>query len=158
MKIRLSAILKFLPLVILLCIAVGICFDLFILPFAPYRTRSFINHWSKEFRKCSNLQAIETLQEQEKAHIYRRTFANGDWVAVKMEHACCSGAGFDATVFYDSSGKVYCDTSYTFCGYEVLNKCLNKIKADSLKDFYSVLQTPSNKELGAPLILKEKRA
>ena len=42
--------------------------------------------------------------------------ADGSWVSVVMEHACCTGAGFDATLYVTSSGEAYLDTTTRYCG------------------------------------------
>jgi hypothetical protein len=55
------------------------------------------------------------------------------------EHSCSSGAGFDATIFYDSSGAVRVDRTHHFCGIEGLQSELGSVAATSLADFYTGL-------------------
>jgi hypothetical protein len=66
-----------------------------------------------------------------------RTFPSGEWYVATCEHACCSGAGFDATVIRDSTGAIYADKTHTFCGVEGMAEDLSYIKADSLAEFYA---------------------
>lgn len=101
------------------------------------RSEKFVKHWVTTFKKCPNLKAVKSLPNAYR--IYIRTFKNGEWVAISMEHECCSGAGFNATVFYDSQHKMYADTTYSFCGLEGLAGELGEIKATSLKAFYPSL-------------------
>ncbi len=101
-------------------------------------SNEFVKVWATTFKKCPTLKAVKSLPNANV--IYIRTFNNGEWVAVSMEHACCSGAGFNATVFYDSQHKIYSDTTYSFCGLEGLASELGEIKATSLKTFYPNLK------------------
>ena len=66
---------------------------------------------------------------------YKRTFPNGESVAIRMEHACCTGAGFNATVLYGSDGHVFADTKRCFCGYEEMAFSLEHVPAHSLSEF-----------------------
>lgn len=62
-------------------------------------------------------------------------FPSGEWVAIAMEHACCTGAGFNAVVVYDSHGKIRTNTERCFCGYEELGSFVSKIHASTLAEF-----------------------
>ena len=42
---------------------------------------------------------------------------DGTWVAVVMEHACCTGAGFNATLYRTSRGALYLDSDSSYCGF-----------------------------------------
>jgi hypothetical protein len=55
-----------------------------------------------------------------------------------MEHECCSGAGFNATIFKDSHGKTLVDRSYSFCGYESFCHVFGEAK--SLDEFYKYVE------------------
>lgn len=98
---------------------------------------AFVERWSKQFKMAGNLKAVKALPQAKL--IYIQTFKNGEWVAATCEHACCSGAGYNATVFYDSQRKIYYDTTYSFCGLEGLGGELGKAKATSLQTFYPQL-------------------
>lgn len=101
------------------------------------RAQAFIATWESRFGRCGSLREIRSLPEAEL--IYVREFPTGEWVAARSEHSCCSGAGFDATVFYDSAGAVRRDTSCSFCGYEGLKGRLDQVQARSLAQFYGGL-------------------
>jgi hypothetical protein len=108
----------------------------FVLPLLLNRdtqASDFISKQSARIRQC------KTLQDSEQAAHFTRSFSDGTWVAVMSEHACSSGAGFDATVFYDSENIVRFDKLHHFCGLEGLHNELTKISADSLREFYTRL-------------------
>ena len=71
--------------------------------------------------------------------VYKRRFADGSSVAIAMEHACCSGRGYNATVVYDSEGKIFVNTEHSFCGEEGLAADMSSVPAKSLAQFYSHL-------------------
>ena len=71
--------------------------------------------------------------------IYTRIFPNGEWIAARTEYACSDGAGFDATVFRGSKGRILYQTEHHFCGYEGLSSELNDVTAETLVDFYNNL-------------------
>lgn len=95
-----------------------------------------IAKWSEEFRNCRNLENVEKLATKGGNPVYILKFTNGEWVAARMEHACCSGAGYNATVFFDSHGKIYADKTYSFCGYEELESKCNRLATNNLAEFY----------------------
>lgn len=68
---------------------------------------------------------------------YTRRFADGSSIAVFMEHACCSGRGYNATVIYDSEGHIFVNTDRSFCGFEGLSHDMSSVPAESLPDFYA---------------------
>lgn len=45
------------------------------------------------------------------------TMSDGSWVAVVMEHHCCTGAGFDATLYVTSTGETHLDSESCYCGW-----------------------------------------
>jgi hypothetical protein len=89
--------------------------------------------------QSQRLRACRTLPEVRQVADFTRTFPDGSWVAAVSEHACCSGAGFNATVFYDSSGGIRVDQTHAFCGTEGLQGELNQIAGNSLAAFYAGL-------------------
>lgn len=104
------------------------------------RSQFFIWSWSRRLHSLGNLSAIEDYtQTHPRAPLYLLSFPSGEWVAVAMEHACCSGAGFNATIFYDSSGATYIDTTHSFCGVEGSGEELGRAGVDSLATFYPQL-------------------
>ena len=99
----------------------------------------WIDHWITTFRQCHSLGDIQALSKRVGFEIYTRTFQDGSWVAAANEWACSSGAGFDAAVFYDNTGRVLIDTSHHFCGGEGLYAECNRVSATSLNNFYAGL-------------------
>lgn len=99
----------------------------------------WIAHWTAEFRQCHSLADINALSARTHRSIYTKTFPDGSWVAAVNEYACTDGAGFDAAVFYDSSGRAQVDRSHHFCGFEGLDADLSRVSAISLRDFYADL-------------------
>ena len=104
------------------------------------RPEAFVSHWASLFEKCSDVAAIRALPAAERPDcIYIREFTNGQWVAVTMEHACCSGAGFNGSVFFDNTRTIRYDTTHSFCGYEGLCGELGNVQAKNLAEFYASL-------------------
>jgi hypothetical protein len=99
----------------------------------------WIAHWTAEFQQCHSLENIGALSVRTRRSIYTRTFADGSWVAAVNEYACTDGAGFDAAIFYDSTGRVQVDRLHHFCGFEGLSADLSRVSATSLHDFYAGL-------------------
>jgi hypothetical protein len=101
------------------------------------RPTVFVRSWTARLRPCKSLTDIALLPERDR--ILTQEFSNGEWVAGVMEHSCCSGAGFDATIFKDSRGKIFVDRTYSFCGYEELEQLFGPT-IRSLDEFYSALK------------------
>ena len=105
-----------------------------------HRAGAFVAHWAKLFQDCPDIASIQALPTKERPDcIFIRAFTNGQWVAVRMEHSCCSGAGFDASVFVDSTRTIRYDTTHTFCGNETLSAELGRIQAAGPAGFYASL-------------------
>lgn len=106
----------------------------------PQRAKRFITHWAVLFSQCNSLADVESIAQEERPDlIWMREFENGEWVIARTEHACTSGAGFDATVFRDSSGSILYQTTHHFCGYEGLCGDLRRAGATNLVQFYASL-------------------
>ena len=101
------------------------------------RSMRFVDHWASLLSRCRNIQEVEAVAKEQDRLVLTRRFDSGEWVAVCSEHSCCSGAGFDATVFVDSKGTIQYDTTHSFCGYEGLCGELNGVAASNLNQFYS---------------------
>jgi hypothetical protein len=109
-------------------------------PPSSVRATSFVEHWGALFEQCTTLADVKAIDQAERPDlIFVRQFKNDEWIAVRMEHSCCSGKGFDATVICDSNKRIQVDTEHTFCGYEGLSCELRRIKATSLPEFYEGL-------------------
>ncbi|MDA3799191.1 MAG: hypothetical protein PF692_08945 [Kiritimatiellae bacterium] len=98
----------------------------------------FVSENANFFMSHSSLEELRDLSDKGE-YVWIQEFDNGEWVAIRMEHSCCSGAGFDATVIFDSNHNIKYDREYTFCGYEALSGMLNEINAEGLSEFYAKL-------------------
>ncbi len=67
----------------------------------------------------------------------RFSFPDGSWIVLANEHSCCTGAGFDCVVSFDSQGVFRIDPDKNFCGREGMENCLGRLAAASLEDFYA---------------------
>lgn len=100
------------------------------------REERFVAHWARLFQTCPTAESLQRLDPSERPDlILIRRFSNGQWVAVRNEYSCMDGAGFDASVWYDSTRKIRFDTSRNFCGYEGLCGELG-FEASNLEQFY----------------------
>ena len=95
---------------------------------------AFVSKWSQ---RLQHIDSPSKIPENYKNDLYALNFSNGEWIITAMDHSCCSGSGFDATVIRDSRGKVAYDVSHTFCGFEGMSSELGHLKATSLDEFYS---------------------
>ena len=108
----------------------------FLLPLfstANARASRFIHSKGALLKNC------ESYADAQRVAQFARKFSDGTWVAVISEHACSSGAGFDATIFYDSSGIMRVDKTHHFCGTEGLENELSRVTASTLREFYAGL-------------------
>lgn len=58
---------------------------------------------------------------------------SGEWYAIRLEHSCCSGFGFDAVMIRDSEGKYY-TAEKNYCGYEGFLGTLGRGSITNLQD------------------------
>jgi hypothetical protein len=107
---------------------------------SDHRADKFIKHWVTLFQACRNTTSIRALPPAEHPDsIFIRDFTNGQWIAVRSESDCTTGAGFDASVFADSDGNIKHQKGHHFCGYEGLSCELSKVSARNLAEFYGAL-------------------
>jgi hypothetical protein len=100
----------------------------------------FIDHWGTTFTRCNSIRDIKAIPATDRQDlIWVREFTNGEWILARNEYACTDGAGFDATVFRDSNGSIFYQTTHHFCGYEGLCGELTQVKATNLVEFYASL-------------------
>lgn len=100
----------------------------------------FVNHWGKVFSQHQTPESFHTIKASDRPDvIYLRRFGSNEWVAARSEHACTDGAGFNATVFLDSSGVIKYQSGHHFCGYEGLCCELGAVAASNLSGFYGGL-------------------
>ncbi len=110
----------------------GVCWTIAL---CVWGTDVFAQLHAVEFIAANAHEMRRYARPQDVPNAYVRTFDSGESIAVRMEHACCSGAGFNATVLYGSDGKVLVDTEHCFCGYEGMVFELKSIPAGSLAEF-----------------------
>ena len=101
------------------------------------RPRLFVKRWVKEFAKCHMIEDVRCLPQSEL--IFVREFSDKTWCAARSEHSCATGAGFNATVFCDSQGRIYFNYDHHFCGYEGLAGELSRIAAQNADGFRAMI-------------------
>ncbi|WFB34963.1 hypothetical protein P3T73_12420 [Kiritimatiellota bacterium B12222] len=74
--------------------------------------------WNKTRADRFMNRAILTLSAKpESEDIEKIALPSGEHYFVLLEHACCTGAGFDAVVIRDSNGSIY-TAKQNYCGIE----------------------------------------
>lgn len=127
---------RLLPLCVLILIALSVIIKHL---FAEKRAMRFINNWGNNFMQCNTIEDVQLIPQEERPDlIWVKQFNNGEWVIARNEHAC-SGTGFDATIFRDSTGVIYYQTAHHYCGYEGLCAELSAVKGTNLVQFYAGL-------------------
>lgn len=76
----------------------------------------FVRGWVEVLRGCADADAAEAAVKGNKEGGMVLRMADGSWVAVVMEHKCCTGAGFNATVYVMSDGRAFVDEDTCYCG------------------------------------------
>ena len=105
--------------------------------FAP-ETR-FVSRWRSELRFCPAPAAAELILKDNKEGGEVVRMADGSWVAVVMEHACCTGAGFNATLYVSSTGEAWLDSATCYCGWMPLGDELAGYPATGVADFIAAV-------------------
>ena len=106
--------------------------------FSPEST--FIRRWHSALQSCSNLADAKRMAARNKEGGDVVVLNDGSWVAVAMEHAWCTGAGFNATIYVISSGAAYLDPSTCYCGWFPLGYELAGHSKDSQDAFFSAVR------------------
>lgn len=98
---------------------------------------AFVKDWISTFNQCKTVSRIQNLPRDKRPDlIVVRRFPDQQWVAAVADSTCSRAGGWDAAVFYDSRGRLH-QTEHHFCGYEGLTDDINRIKANSLAEFYT---------------------
>jgi hypothetical protein len=84
-------------------------------------------------------QAFKQLREGGNIHKVTIDFEAGGSASVILEHACCSGAGFDAVAVRTSDGQEYMSDE-NFCGLEGFRYKLDLDHIKSIPDFTAFLE------------------
>ncbi|MES2708342.1 MAG: hypothetical protein V4726_17235 [Verrucomicrobiota bacterium] len=115
--------------------------------FAP--APSFARHWIQKLRHCGNTAAAQEALLKNKEGGRGVTMDDGTWVAVAMEHDCCTGAGFNATVYVTSLGGAFVDSNSCYCGFLPLGEELYGYDRRSIPAFLASVEA-SGKHLVQP--------
>lgn len=133
-----------LPLALLLAILTGIA-KFGLVPrgtpldyFAP--ESAFVREWRAALESSQSPDdALTKLgKNKEGGEVVR--MADGTWVAVVMEHECCTGAGFNATLYVTSKGKSYLDADTCYCGFFLLGRELQGHDNSSIDAFLTAVR------------------
>jgi hypothetical protein len=106
------------------------------------RPTRFVERWGAIFQRCGDATAYPEdkpfmIRKLPDGDVVVRSLSDGQWVAVAS--VCSCQDGFDASVFYDSSGLIQYNTEHHFCGYEGLCGGINGVEASGLAQFYKGL-------------------
>lgn len=101
---------------------------------------SFVRSWHSSLRFCSDSTAPTSIAAGDKEGGDVFVLHDGSWVAVVMEHPCCTGAGFNATVYVTSTGAAYLDPSSCYCGWLPRGEELAGHPKDSQKAFFAAVR------------------
>ncbi len=111
-------------------------------PFDNFSPKSrFIRSWRGALLNCPNAAAATTALRSNKEGGEAVMMADGSWVAVVMEHACCTGAGFDATLYVTSTGEVYLDPESRYCGWLPLGGEIYAYPKRDIAEFLSAVSS-----------------
>lgn len=106
------------------------------------RPERFVAHWAELFRGVSTPDDLTGICAEDRPDlIFTRRFPSGEWVMARTEYSCSDGAGFDATVFRDSSGGIQYQMGHHFCGFEGLCRELNSPGATNVAGFFDSLKS-----------------
>jgi len=101
---------------------------------------TFSLHQKKERFIEESLEIFQRMHSKEDAEKYKNVYVvmlnDSNWVAFRMNHACCSGDGFDVVIAKDSLGKLWIDRKKNFCGYEGLAASLRQLNTQTLATFF----------------------
>jgi hypothetical protein len=129
---------RLLPSALLIAFGTSVIFSRLI---PDNRSERFVAHWTKLFQRMATLEEISGIPTEDRPElIFTRRFTNGEWVMVRGEYSCTDGAGFDATVFRDSSGIIRYQTGHHYCGFDGLRGELNGIEANSITEFFESIR------------------
>lgn len=95
----------------------------------------FIRYWRQTLEKCPDASSADRALSANKEGGDVVHLADGTWVAVVMEHECCTGAGFNATLYVTSTKEAYLDSRTGYCGFFPLREELLSAEKRSIPDF-----------------------
>lgn len=81
----------------------------------------FVQQWKTQLESATNPEAAAAIVRQNKEGGKVVHLNDGTWIAVVMEHECCTGAGYNATLYVTSSGESYLDVETCYCAFMELD-------------------------------------
>ncbi|RYD31091.1 MAG: hypothetical protein EOP86_18635 [Verrucomicrobiaceae bacterium] len=105
----------------------------------------FVRHWHSGLSHCADSAAAEALLKHNKEGGEVAMMADGSWVSVVMEHSCCTGAGFNATLYVASTGEAVLDPESCYCGWMPLGEEIYNHPKTSVSDFLAAVGTDGKK-------------
>jgi hypothetical protein len=111
-------------------------------PFDYFRPEAcYAREWRDKLQAAKSAEsALSAVQENiEGGELVR--LSDGTWVAVVMEHACCTGAGFNATLYVTSAGRAYLDSDSCYCGFTELGEELSASDKKSIEAFLTSIKS-----------------
>lgn len=100
----------------------------------------FVRHWYSGLSRCADPSAAQALVKDNKEGGEVVRMADGPWVSVVMEHSCCTGAGFNATLYIASTGGAFPDPESCYCSWMPLGEELYSHPKTSISDFLAAVR------------------
>jgi hypothetical protein len=107
--------------------------------FSPQST--FVRKWEKELLNCHNIKTAEAMLKLNKEGGQVVTMKDGSWVSIVMEHSCCTGAGFNATLYITSAGGSYLETDSCYCSFSDLRDEIYGYSQESTATFLEAVRS-----------------
>lgn len=96
---------------------------------------TFIRSWKRTLISSPDAETAENKLKANKEGGAVVRMEDGTWVAVVMEHHCCTGAGFDATLYVTSEGETWLDSDTCYCGWESLEWDMAEYSKKDIRSF-----------------------
>lgn len=96
---------------------------------------SFVRSWESRITSSDNPDTIESFVSKNKEGGWVVRTHDGGWVSIVMEHDCCTGAGFNATLYVTSGGDSFLDMKTCYCGSRPLAEEISRYSRASPKAF-----------------------
>lgn len=101
----------------------------------------YVRSWHSDLRDCVDASSAQVLLARNKEGGEVVVMGDGTWVAVVMEHECCTGAGFNATLYVASTGEAYVDLDSCYCGWMPLGDELRAYPKTSVGAFLAAVRS-----------------
>ena len=101
---------------------------------------SFVRRWHSELRGCRDALSAQASLKNNKEGGEAVMVADGSWTAIVMEHDCCTGAGFNATLYVTSAGEAYLDAESCYCGWLPLGEEIYEYPKISVAGFLAAVR------------------